>query len=461
MFTSVSILGKPNVGKSTLFNKLTRSRKAIVSDFSGLTKDRNYGYINFQENYCLLIDTGGIQKEAESNNKDISEQAWIAAEESNLVIFLLDGSQDLSSEDLDILKKIRKLDKPFITVLNKLDKKSKNNLKNDLNEKGIDDFFEISAEHSKNLPLLKSYIQKFLPLKTKPVEDGKKIAVLGRPNSGKSTFINKFIKEDRLIVSEIAGTTIDSISIPFIAGGKEFVFIDTAGIRKKYKKSGKIEYFSFIRAMHSASESDIVLFICDANEGLVDQDLKIINMVSEIGKPIVIAFNKIDLLSKNKIKELLDSREVKSKLVENYLCLTMSGKNKIGFKKLFYSINRVLIKSQKKYSTSLLNKLLEKFTQLSAPPSVSGRQLKLKHAHFAGINPTTIIISSNQDKKIPQNYKKYIKNSYKSSLNLESIQLNVIFRKSDNPFKNKSNELTKRQIKKRQRLKKFTNKNKK
>lgn len=285
--------------------------------------------------------------------------------------------------------------------------------------------------------------------------------MLGRPNSGKSTFINKFIKEDRLIVSEIAGTTIDSISIPFIAGGKEFIFIDTAGIRKKYKKSGKIEYFSFIRAMHSASESDVVLFICDANEGLVDQDLKIINMVSEIGKPIVIAFNKIDLLSKNKIKELLDSREVKSKLVENYLCLTMSGKNKIGFKKLFYSINRVLMKSQKKYSTSLLNKLLEKFIHLSAPPSVSGRQLKLKHAHFAGINPTTIIISSNQDKKIPQNYKKYIKNSYKSSLNLESVQLNVIFRKSDNPFKNKSNELTKRQIKKRTRLKKFTNKNKK
>ena len=458
MFTSIAIIGRPNVGKSTLFNKLTKSRQAIVSDFSGLTKDRNYGYISFGDQKSLLIDTGGIAQDDTILKEDIAEQAWIAAEESSLIIFLLDGSQNLNKEDLDILSRLRKLNKTFITVLNKIDKKSDALIKEDLNKKGINNFFEISAEHSKNLLDLRSFIKKSLPNNQTQVPDGKKIAILGRPNAGKSTFINKFIKEDRLIVSEIAGTTIDAISIPFSVNDDDFVFIDTAGIRKGYRNAHKIEYFSYVRAMHSVETCDVVIFMCDASEGLVDQDLKIINMVSEMGKPLVLAFNKMDLLSKRQKDDLYETKRVQSNFVDNFFKIEISGIKGRGFKKLFKVTNNVIENAQKKYTTSSLNKLLEKFTTQSAPPSVNGRQLKLKHVHFGGINPTTLVIHSNQDKKIPQNYKKYLENSFRSSLKLQSIQLKLIFRKSDNPFENKVNKLTDRQIKKRQRMMKHVKK---
>jgi len=458
MFTSIAIIGRPNVGKSTLFNKLTKSRQAIVSDFSGLTKDRNYGYISFGEQKSLLIDTGGIAQDDTILKEDIAEQAWIAAEESSLIIFLLDGSQNLNKEDLDILSRLRKLNKTFITVLNKIDKKSDALIKEDLNKKGIKNFFEISAEHSKNLLDLRSFIKKSLPSNQTQVPEGKKIAILGRPNAGKSTFINKFIKEDRLIVSEIAGTTIDAISIPFSVNDDDFVFIDTAGIRKGYRNAHKIEYFSYVRAMHSVETCDVVIFMCDASEGLVDQDLKIINMVSEMGKPLVLAFNKMDLLTKRQKDDLYETKRVQSNFVDNFFKIEISGIKGRGFKKLFKVTNNVIENAQKKYTTSSLNKLLEKFTTQSAPPSVNGRQLKLKHIHFGGINPTTLVIHSNQDKKIPQNYKKYLENSFRSSLKLQSIQLKLIFRKSDNPFENKVNKLTDRQIKKRQRMMKHVKK---
>ena len=458
MFTSIAIIGRPNVGKSTLFNKLTKSRQAIVSDFSGLTKDRNYGYISFGNEKSLLIDTGGIAQDDTILKEDISEQAWIAAEESNLIIFLLDGSQNLNKEDLDILSRLRKLNKTFITVLNKIDKKSDALIKEDLNKKGINDLFEISAEHNKNLVDLRSYIKNSLPSSNTKIPEGKKIAVLGRPNAGKSTFINKFIKEDRLIVSEIAGTTIDAISIPFSVNNDDFIFIDTAGIRKGYRNAHKIEYFSYVRAMHSVETCDVVIFMCDANEGLVDQDLKIMNMVSELGKPLVVAFNKMDLLSKRQKNDLYETKKIQSNFVDNFCKVEISGIKRKGFKKLFKVTNNVIDNAQKKYTTSSLNKLLEKFTSQSAPPSVNGRQLKLKHVHFGGINPTTLVIHSNQDKKIPQNYKKYLENSFRSALKLQSIQLKLIFRKSENPFENRVNKLTERQIKKRQRMMKHVKK---
>ncbi|MDA9921533.1 ribosome biogenesis GTPase Der [Gammaproteobacteria bacterium] len=460
MFTSIAIIGRPNVGKSTLFNKLTKSRQAIVSDFSGLTKDRNYGYISFGDQKSLIIDTGGIAQDDSILKEDIAEQAWIAAEESNLIIFLLDGSQNLNKEDLDILTKLRKLNKNFITVLNKIDKKSQSLIKEDLTKKGLNDIFEISAEHSRNLINLRTFIKASLPKEKLKAPEGKKIAVLGRPNAGKSTFINKFIKQDRLIVSEIAGTTIDAISIPFTVNDDDFIFIDTAGIRKGYRNAHKVEYFSYVRAMHSVEECDVVIFICDATEGLVDQDLKIINMICEMGKPVVIAFNKMDLLSKKEKDKLYESKRAQSSFVDDFIKIEISGINGTGFKRLFRITNNVIDIAQKKYTTAALNKLLSKFVLQSAPPSVGGRQLKLKHIHFGGINPTTLIIHSNQDKKIPQNYRKYLENSLREALKLQSIQLKLIFRKSENPFKSKINKLTERQVKKRQRMMKHVRKKK-
>ncbi|MDA9039522.1 ribosome biogenesis GTPase Der, partial [Gammaproteobacteria bacterium] len=361
MFTSIAIIGRPNVGKSTLFNKLTRTRKAIVSDYSGLTKDRNYGYIEFGENRFFVIDTGGIAKDESILKEDIADQAWIAAEESNLIIFVLDGSQDLNNEDLDILEGLRKLNKEFITVVNKSDKKSDSQLVHDLSKRGIKELIEVSAEHSLNIKELRALLKGKLPKEKLEYPEGKRIAVIGRPNAGKSTFINKFINEDRLIVSEIAGTTIDSISIPFEIDGNDYIFIDTAGIRKGYKTSHKVEYFSYVRAMHSVEESDVVLFLCDASEGIVDQDLKIINMVCETGKPILIAFNKIDLLSRKDKDDMYSSKRAQSNFVADFIKLEISGIKGRGFKRLFRNLDQLITRSKKSYTTSELNKLLAAF----------------------------------------------------------------------------------------------------
>ena len=452
MFTSIAIIGRPNVGKSTLFNKLTKSRNAIVSDYAGLTKDRNHGFIDINDKKILLIDTGGIGNEKDIIKQAVSNQAWIAVEESSLIILLLDNSEELNKDDFEIIYKLRKQNKNFITVLNKVDKKSDSLIKEDLLKNGINEFIKISAEHSKGLDNLKSYLKKRVLNKNIDLPKGRKVAILGRPNAGKSTFINKFINQDRLIVSEIAGTTIDAISIPFEFDKQQFIFIDTAGIRKGYKYKHKIEYFSYVRAIHAIEESDIVIFMCDAAEGLVDQDLKILNMIIDSGKPILFAMNKVDLITKKNLENIYNSKKMQSEFISNLVIVEISAIKKKGFKKLFQLTKKLIDISQQKFSTSMLNNLLKKFTIANSPPTLMGRQIKFKHIHFGGTCPTTLIIYANQDKKIPNNYKKYLENSFRLSLGLKSIQLKLIFRKADNPFDGKKNKLTERQLKKRQRL---------
>ena len=300
MLNSIVILGRPNVGKSSLFNKLTKSRNAIVSDFSGLTKDRNFGYISIKDQQYLVIDTGGVGSEVTEFSAAITEQALIAAEDANLILFLIDASEELTADDIDLFQSIRKMNKNFFVVLNKIDIKKRSNAKADLLNLGCGDILEISAEHSHGIKELKTYISKqFIEPNNSDSEDpqGTKIAVIGRPNAGKSTFINQFTKQDRLIVSDVPGTTIDSIHVPFIFDDEDFIFIDTAGIRKKYKQSHAVEYFSYVRAMHAVDDSDIVLMLIDASDGIVDQDLRILNLIRGYGKPVVVALNKIDELS--------------------------------------------------------------------------------------------------------------------------------------------------------------------
>ena len=461
MFTSIAIIGRPNVGKSTLFNKLTNSRDAIVSNLPGLTKDRNHGFINLKNKNSLLVDTGGIANEKEEIKEAISNQAWIAAMESGLILLIFDGSVELNNQDFEIITKLRKLNKEFIGVINKVDKKTNSSVKQDLQENGLQGTIEISAEHSTNINLLKSKIEEKLPEYSTPKQKGKKVAILGRPNAGKSTFINNLINEERLIVSEIAGTTIAAISVPFEFNNEKFILIDTAGIRKGYKYNENVEYFSFVRAMHAIDESDLVIFMCDLSQGIVDQDLKILNMVIENGKPLVLAFNKTDLVSKSELLNIYGSKRMQSDFIQNIEHVEISALKKRGFKKVFNLTNKIIKKSQKKFSTSMLNNLLEKFVNANSPPSISGRQLKFKYVHFGGTHPTTLIINSNQDKKIPTNYKKYLENSFRAKLDLKSVQLKIIFRKSKNPFGDKKNKLSEKQIKKRQRLVKHSKKFKK
>ncbi len=463
MLNTVAIIGRPNVGKSTLFNKLTKSRNAIVSDFSGLTKDRNYGLLSMGDSKTFLIDTGGIDSsKKETIENEITEQAWIAVDESSLVLFVIDGSEELTNLDSKILENLRKRNKKFITILNKKDKKNVSNASFDLSQKGIKDSISISAEHSIGLDELKKYLKSNIAENISDTEESNspKISIIGRPNAGKSTLINSLSLKDRLIVSPLAGTTIDAINVPIEFGEKRYELFDTAGIRKGYKTKTNIEYFSYVRAMHAASESDITILLIDADSGLVDQDLKILSMIEKFGKPIILAINKIDLLSRKKMKEFFDNKKMEKRFFEDLKLIKISALKGKGFKKLFREIDDTLQKSVTKFTTSKLNRILKRVIEERSPPTVSGKSLKFRYIHFAGINPTTLVIHASQDKKLPANYKKYIYNSFKKYLDLKSIQLKIIFRKSDNPYKGK-NTLTERQIKKRKRLLSFVKKAKK
>ena len=463
MLNTVAIIGRPNVGKSTLFNKLTRSRSAIVSNFSGLTKDRNYGLLSIGDSKTFLIDTGGIDSsKKESIENEISEQAWIAVDESSLVLFVIDGSEELTNLDSKILENLRKRNKKFIAILNKNDKKNVSNASFDLSQKGIKDSISISAEHSIGLDELKKYLKSNIAENISDTEEGNspKISIIGRPNAGKSTLINSLSLKDRVIVSPLAGTTIDAINVPIEFGERKYELFDTAGIRKGYKTKTNIEYFSYVRAMHAASESDLTILLIDADSGLVDQDLKILSMIEKFGKPIILAINKIDLLSRKEMKEFFDNKKMEKRFFEDLKLVKISALKGKGFKKLFKEIDDTLQKSVTKFTTSKLNRILKRVIEERSPPSVSGKSLKFRYIHFAGINPTTLVIHSSQDKKLPANYKKYIYNSFKKYLDLKSIQLKIIFRKSDNPYKGK-NTLTERQIKKRKRLLSFVKKAKK
>ena len=463
MLNTVAIIGRPNVGKSTLFNKLTKSRGAIVSNFSGLTKDRNYGLLSMGDSKTFLIDTGGIDSsKKESIENEISEQAWIAVDESSLVLFVIDGSEELTNLDSEILENLRKRNKKFIPILNKNDKKNLSNASFDLSQKGIKDSISISAEHSIGLDELKKYLESNIAENISDTEEGNspKISIIGRPNAGKSTLINSLSLKDRVIVSPLAGTTIDAINVPVEFGARKYELFDTAGIRKGYKTKTNIEYFSYVRAMHAASESDITILLIDADSGLVDQDLKILSMIEKFGKPIILAINKIDLLSRKKMKEFFDNKKIEKRFFEDLKLIKISALKGKGFKKLFKEIDDTLQKSVTKFTTSKLNRILKRVIEERSPPSVSGKSLKFRYIHFAGINPTTLVIHASQDKKLPANYKKYIYNSFKKYLDLKSIQLKIIFRKSDNPYKGK-NTLTERQIKKRKRLLSFVKKAKK
>jgi GTP-binding protein len=464
MLNSIAILGRPNVGKSSLFNKLTKSRNAIVSDFSGLTKDRNFGYASIKEQQYLIIDTGGVGSEITEFSAAITEQALIAAEDSNLILLLIDASEELTADDIDLFQSIRKMNKNFFVVLNKIDIKKRSNAKEDLLKLGCGDILEISAEHSKGIKELQTYISKqFIESNAGHSEDpqGTKIAVIGRPNAGKSTFINQFTKQDRLIVSDVPGTTIDSIHVPFVFDDEDFIFIDTAGIRKKYKQSHAVEYFSYVRAMHAVDESDIVLMLIDASDRIVDQDLRILNLIRGYGKPVVVALNKIDELSEDHLYDLKETKKFQNSVLNNLILVEISALQKRGFKKLFNTLAKVNKLAKTKFSTGKLNKLLLKFTNSTNTPSISGRQVKMRYVHFGGIHPTKFIIHSNFSSKIPSNYKRYLINSFREELNLNGVELNIIFKKGDNPYEGKKNELSVRQIKKKKRLIKHVKKSKK
>lgn len=460
MLPVLAIVGRPNVGKSTLFNRLTHTRDALVSDFPGMTRDRQYGESRINDLRFLVIDTGGMTENKNGIEKLITAQAVQAIQEADKIAFLVDGRAGLTGSDLQIAEKLRTLGKPIFLVVNKSEGLEDAAAAADFFQLGLGEPISISAAHGQGITEL---IEKIFP-KNRTVEEkqedlGIRLAIVGRPNVGKSTLTNRMLGEERVIVYDLPGTTRDSIFIPLEKNNQKYTLIDTAGIRRRGKVFEAVEKFSIVKTLQAIEASHVVLFLVDAKEGITEQDLRLIGFILETGKALVIAVNKWDGLS-------LEEREHAKKTIDrrlNFLPFVrihfISALHGSGVGNLFKSILESYQSAIKKLSTPRLTKILEKALNDHTPPLVKGRRIKLRYAHAGGHNPPLIIIHGNQVDALPDSYRRYLANTFQQQLKLIGTPVRIEVKSSENPFKAKRNSLTPRQKKKKMRLMKHTKKN--
>jgi GTP-binding protein len=459
----IALVGRPNVGKSTLFNYLTRSREALVANFPGLTRDRQYGRIKRGNRDCLLIDTGGIADDADGVEVFSRQQVQLALEEADIIFFMVDAREGLNASDQIIVEILRKLDKPAVLVANKIDGINPDEAIADFYQLALGKPITITATHGRGITELLDKVDELIPETSEDQEEidqGISIAIIGRPNVGKSTLVNRLLGEDRVVVFDQPGTTRDSIYIPFDRDGKHFTLIDTAGMRRRAKVSLAIEKFSVIKSLQSIEKANVVIYLIDASEGVTDQDCHLLGLVLEAGRALIIGLNKWDGLSidqKNTVNRQIDVKLPFLEFAEKH---TISALHGSGVGKLFDVVHLLYKNSMIDMSTSLLSSILEQAVQRHQPPLVQGRRVKLKYAHQGGHNPPTVVIHGNQTKALPDAYKRYLINLYRAKLGLAGTPVRVLFKSPDNPFQGKKNALTERQLKKRKRLIKHIKKRK-
>ena len=457
----ISLVGRPNVGKSTLFNRLSNSRQALVSDFEGLTRDRQYATVQLDdETKCSIIDTGGLTNEDSLIDTGIHEQVLSALDESDVIFFIVSNKDGVTSLDLDISSQLRKLRKNIILVCNKAE---------GLNQVTAAEFFElglgepvlISAEHNQGISEL---IEITIPLLPQSFDDNKTevkgiaVAVLGRPNVGKSTLINRILGEERVLAIDIPGTTRDTIFIPFEREGEQYTLIDTAGIRRKRSVEEKVEKFSIIKAIDALEDSHVVILVLDAHEGVTEQDATLLGMIADKGRALLIVINKWDGLDNYQKSEVKRKLDVKLSFVSYASVHYISALHGSGVGKLFSPIKKSFEHAGKRFPTSLLNKILEKANQAHQPPPVAGRRPRLKFVNQSDVFPPTLIFHGNHVTNIPNSYERFLKNFFIDALKLSNTPIKLEFKSGDNPFKDKKNKLSARQVQKRKRLMKFIKK---
>ncbi len=450
----VAIVGRPNVGKSTIFNILTASKSAIVADFSGLTRDRKYGRL--KDSQLTLIDTGGLNEDTDDISQAIKEQTDLAIEEADYLLFVVDAIDGLLPTDKEIAKSLRKQNKEITLLINKADNSRLEESSVEFNSLGFKKSIFLSASHNKGFgdlrDLLSDYDELDITEDSINQDNSIKISIIGRPNAGKSTLVNALIGEERLVVSSQSGTTRDSIEVPLETGSKKFTLIDTAGMRRKRSIKEETEKFSVSKSVDSIKRADLVIILIDASENIVDQDIHLLGLTLAIGRPVLVVANKIDLLSKQD-RENLESKINRKLKFASYIKLHyISAKNKRGLKKLLELTDTIYKESLRDLDTSIINKIL-KSALYNQQPAMSGRfRPKLRYAHSGGKNPPRIIIHGNNLKQIQDSYTRYLENYFRNELELGSTPLEVVYKNHANPFKNKPNQLNERQLKKRKRM---------
>jgi GTPase len=443
MLPVIAIVGRPNVGKSTLFNRLTKTRIALVGNFPGLTRDRQYGDGSLSGKKFIVIDTGGINEINENiAHKKIEEQmtkhAWLATKEADAVLFMVDARGGLNPEDTHIANKLRKLNKKIFLVINKTDGLDVKTITTDFYELGFKEQFFISAEHGRGVQeLLHSVVCDFPAIENLDIDSHAevKIAFVGRPNVGKSTLINRILGEERVIVSDIPGTTRDSIFINLERRGKKYTLIDTAGVRRRGKIYEKNEKFSVIKSLQSIETANVVVMLFDATENVTDQDLRLLGYVLDSGKALVISVNKWDNLpteQREKIHRELERRLTFVNFADIHFISALHG---TGVGNIFKSIDKAYLSATKKLKTPEVPRVLERAIATNQPPLVNGRRIKLRYAHVGGHNPPLIIIHGNQTESVPDSYRRYLENYFRKALRISGTPIRIEFRTSKNPYK--------------------------
>ena len=449
----VVLVGRPNVGKSTLFNRLTRTQNALVADYPGLTRDRQYGEAMYEEKPFIVVDTGGIGVDDVAVDELMSKQSEVALNEATHILFLVDAHAGLTGVDEAIAARLRKVNKPVYLIVNKIDGLDERYVSVDFKKLGLEFEFCISASHGRGIHNLLNELTANFELAEQ--EDlfaikSTKIAFVGRPNVGKSTLINRLLKEERVVVYDMPGTTRDSIAIPFTRDEKEYVLIDTAGVRRRSRVDEKIEKFSIIKTLQSIKAANVCILLLDAKEGLTDQDLHILRFVTEAGKALVVAVNKWDGL---------DAEHKERVRVLHYAKIRfISALHGSGVGVLWEAIEQAFASSIQELSTPQLTRILQDLVTAHTPPLVNGRRIKMRYAHAGGHNPPIIVIHGNQLEALPDSYKRYLMKSFTDQLGLVGTPLMIEFKGNVNPFKDKRNKLTPRQTRKKQRLMRFVKK---
>jgi len=454
MSSVIAIVGRPNVGKSTLFNILTGSRSAIVADFSGLTRDRKYG--NVKDSSLVLIDTGGISMEDSDMSEAIKKQTENAIEEADSIFFIVDAIEGLLPLDEVIADLLRKQNKRITLIINKVDNNKIESYSAEFDKLGFTESIKVSAAHNIGLSDIRTMLNDLEDseevIESSVSTDSLKISIIGRPNAGKSTLVNQLLGEERVLVSPESGTTRDSIEVPFKSNSKEITLIDTAGMRRKRSIKEETEKFSVSKSVESIKKANVVILLLDSSENIVDQDIHLLGLTLTIGRPVVIAANKLDILSEERKIELENNINRKIRFAQYLEPHFISAKKGTGVKKLLRKAEKAYYTSIKELDTSVLNKVLKEAV-FNQQPSMSGRfRPKLRYAHAGGKNPPKIVIHGNNLKELKDSYTKYLENFFRNKLSLGETPLAILYKEQSNPFKNKPNKLTDRQIKKRKRI---------
>ncbi|MCG7944728.1 MAG: ribosome biogenesis GTPase Der, partial [Candidatus Thiodiazotropha taylori] len=441
-----------------LFNRLTRSRDALVADQPGLTRDRKYGTGKLGKHPYVVVDTGGISGDQLGIDQLMEQQVHQAIGEADHILFLLDGREGCTGGDEIIAQQLRKTGKPVSVAVNKSEGLDETVAASDFYRLGLGEPIAIAAAHGRGVrTLIDGILSQFPPPEEAGAEEEKgiQIAVVGRPNVGKSTLVNRLLGEERVVAYDQPGTTRDSIYIPITRNDKRYTLIDTAGVRRRARIKEAIEKFSIIKTLQSMQEANVVLLVLDAQQEIGEQDATLAGHVLESGRALILVINKWDGLSQDQREWIKTEIERKLPFLSFARHHYISALHGSGVGDLFGLVDQVYKSAMRDLATPELTRILEALVEEHQPPLVHGRRIKLRYAHQGGKNPPLIVIHGNQTERVPDGYKRYLISRFRSVLKLRGTPIRIEFRSGDNPYEGKQNKLTKRQIQKRQRLKKF------